>query len=174
MCPDKNDFAVSGIRASSRNYRGLPPSAETPRMTGFSCTYEATCHARDTRLNSADDKNAAVGVRCDGMLGVISHERNQVCLKHSHNEDTSHDGRNSKGQRFRFHENEATQEGWYCREDSCPVCRYLFPARLTIDRAPRTECGFLQKAHGSTIAVRTFNHRRDSWLARRWRPDRTN
>jgi hypothetical protein len=32
--PIKNDFAVSGIDASSRNYRGLPP-AETPRMNGI-------------------------------------------------------------------------------------------------------------------------------------------
>jgi hypothetical protein len=31
----KNDFAVSGIHASSRNYRGLPPPAETPRMAGI-------------------------------------------------------------------------------------------------------------------------------------------
>lgn len=36
----------------------------------------------------------------DIELGVISHERNQVGVKHSHNEDTADDGRNSKGQRF--------------------------------------------------------------------------
>jgi len=35
MNPDKNDFAVSGVRASSWNYGGLPPPAETPRMAGI-------------------------------------------------------------------------------------------------------------------------------------------
>jgi hypothetical protein len=41
------------------------------------------------------------------QLGVISYEGNQVCVKHSHDEETTYDGRNSKGQRFRFHESEA-------------------------------------------------------------------
>ena len=70
--------------------------------------------------------------RTNRWLGVNSHKRNQERVKHSHEQDTSHDRRKSKRRVFRFHENKAAQEGWYRRDDSYPVCRHPFFRKIDI------------------------------------------
>jgi hypothetical protein len=76
----------------------------------------------------------------NALLGVTSHQRNEKCVKDSHEEDACYDCRKSKDRRFGFHQSEAAQKGWDRREDPCPVRCYAFPARLTGDHSPGPEC----------------------------------
>jgi len=114
------------------------------------------------RILAADDafQRATLSQYSEGS-GVSSHERDQECVKHSHGDDTSYYRNNSKRQIFGLHEHKAAQKRRDRREDSRPMRRHRFPARLTLDHAPGTERRFLPEAHGGTIAVRTCDHRRD-------------
>jgi hypothetical protein len=96
------------------------------------------------------------------MSGVTAHERDQERVKHSHGDDASDDCGNSKEHIFGLHESKAAQKRWDCREDARPMRLHRFAARLALDHTPGTERGLAPKTHGSTIAVRTFDHWRDA------------
>src|ERR1700682_6853165 len=83
-------------------------------------------------------------------------------MKNSHHEHAPYDRGNSERQRCRLQKHETAQEGRDRRKDGDPMGGYLLPARLTIDRTPRTECRLAPEAHGRTAAVRTFDHCRDA------------
>jgi hypothetical protein len=84
-------------------------------------------------------------------------------MKNSHGEHASYDCGNSKRQRGRLQKDETTQEGGDRRKDGEPMGGYLIPARLTIDRTPRTERRLAQETHGRAAAVGTFDHCRNAW-----------
>src|SRR5258706_7066641 len=93
---------------------------------------------------------------------VSSHERNQEGLNEAHRQDASHDCCASEQQRCGLQGHEATQKRRDRGNDTHRMRRYGLPARLAIDRAPRTEARLAHQAHRGATAVGTFDHYRDA------------
>lgn len=101
---------------------------------------------------------SARGIRLSTGSGIASYEWNQEGVNEAHRQDASRDGRASEQQRCGFQGHDAAKKRRDRGKDAHRVCRYGLPARLAIDRAPRTEARLAHQAHRRATAVGTFDH----------------